>query len=111
MLVLHGGRRCGDLALAGAAVGEGPSRHRPGTVVTARWPRKDSLPGCCVGCILPTPGSRQQGQSANLAPRATRFCAWRRECGTFPLGVWHWRETWTNTALLLFSRITIELFK
>ena len=42
--MFHDGRRCGEPALAGAAVGEGPSRHRPGTVVTARWPRKDSLP-------------------------------------------------------------------
>lgn len=43
VLVFHGGRRCGEPALAGAAIGEGPSRHRPRTVVTARWLRKDSL--------------------------------------------------------------------
>lgn len=38
VLVFHGGRRCGEPALAGAAIGEGPSRHRPRTVVTARLP-------------------------------------------------------------------------
>ena len=82
MLVLHDGRRCGEPALAGAAVGEGPSRHRPGTVATARCPSK---PPGMLQRLCPVPSLVADSRGSLLAPPpGPRLCAWRRECGISP---------------------------
>lgn len=84
VLVFMAGGGVGSLPWLELPWGREPADIRQGTVVTALWPRRDSLTRCCVVSVL-SPSFLVRGERDSILALPPRACGFITGGG----GVWH----------------------